>query len=101
MNYFVEGTYSNKSTMGKVSRYAWSKDYHYVIWEKLESLITSLKKTDSSFEAISNVDTGPVMDKAWAVRSGLGWQGKHSNIINKQIGSWFLLQQLLQIMVLK
>ena len=91
LNYFVEGDYSDNSANGKVSRYAWGKDYHFVIWEKLDGLIAELKLVDNKFEAKSYVDTGPVMDKAWAVRSGLGWQGKHSNIINPQIGSWFFI----------
>ncbi len=76
---------------GKVSRYAWGKDYHLVIWEKLEQLETKLKEIDSSFNSISYVDTGPVMDKAWAVRAGLGWLGKHTNVINRNIGSWFFI----------
>lgn len=91
LNYFVDNEYSGNSEKGKVSRYALGKDYHYVIWEKLEQLISELKLIDENFEAKSYVDTGPVMDKAWAVRSGLGWQGKHSNIINKNIGSWFFI----------
>lgn len=91
LNYYVEGEYSNEADKGKVSRYAWGKDYHFVIWGKLDELISELKLVDSSFEAKSYVDTGPVMDKAWAVRSGLGWQGKHSNIINPKIGSWFFI----------
>ena len=91
LNYFVEGEHSKDLDKGKVSRFAWGKDYHYIIWEKLDELISELKLVDSSFEAKSYVDTGPVMDKAWAVRSGLGWQGKHSNIINPQIGSWFFI----------
>jgi epoxyqueuosine reductase len=91
LNYFVDTEYSGNLEKGKVSRYALGKDYHYVIWEKLEQLISELKLIDEKFEAKSYVDTGPVMDKAWAVRSGLGWQGKHSNIINKNIGSWFFI----------
>lgn len=91
LNYFVEGEYSNDLDKGKVSRFAWGKDYHYIIWEKLDELISELKLIDINFEAKSYVDTGPVMDKAWAVHSGLGWQGKHSNIINTQIGSWFFI----------
>ncbi len=57
---------------GKVSRYAWGKDYHLIIWAMLDELEEELKKLDPSFESISYVDTGPVMDKAWAVRAGIG-----------------------------
>jgi epoxyqueuosine reductase len=80
---------------GKVSRYAWGKDYHYIMWDKLDILIKKLKEVEPSLEAISYVDTGPVMDKAWAVRAGLGWQGKHTNIINKEIGSWFFIANII------
>ncbi len=95
LNYFVEDEYSNNSENGKVSRFAWGTDYHFIIWEKLDILISELKTLDISFEAKSYVDTGPVMDKAWAVRSGLGWQGKHSNIINPKIGSWFFIANII------
>jgi epoxyqueuosine reductase len=95
MNYFTPEKHSDKKNKGKVSRYAWGKDYHLIIWEKLDSIISQLKEKDSAFEAISYVDTGPVMDKAWAVRSGLGWQGKHTNVINKEIGSWFFIANLI------
>ncbi|MEJ2615376.1 MAG: tRNA epoxyqueuosine(34) reductase QueG, partial [Ignavibacteriaceae bacterium] len=49
---------------------------------------------DNSFEAKAYVDTGPVMDKAWAVKSGIGWLGKHTNVINKEYGSWFFIANL-------
>jgi len=91
MNYFTPHQFAGQENSGKVSRYAWGKDYHLIIWEKLDQLKTILKKIDPSFEAITYVDTGPVMDKAWAVRSGLGWLGKNSNVINRKIGSWFFI----------
>ncbi len=91
MNYYTGHQHSNDEDFGKVSRYAWGKDYHLIIWEKLDLLIQKLKEIDPSFDAKSYVDTGPVMDKAWAVRSGIGWLGKHSNVINRQGGSWFFI----------
>lgn len=91
MNYYFDETLDKIENSGKVSRYAWGRDYHNVIWEKLDSLINYVKNIHPNFEAKSYVDTGPVMDKVWAVKSGLGWQGKHSNIINKKIGSWFFI----------
>ena len=91
MNYYHESEFSNSPEFGKVSRYAWGKDYHLIMWEKLDELITELKEIDPKFGAKSYVDTGPVLDKVWAKRGGLGWVGKHSNIINKQIGSWFFI----------
>lgn len=80
---------------GKISRYAWGKDYHLIIWEKLDQLENELKTIDSDFKSISYVDTGPVMDKVWAVKAGLGWMGKHTNIINRQIGSWFFIANII------
>ncbi|MFH1196737.1 MAG: tRNA epoxyqueuosine(34) reductase QueG [bacterium] len=91
MNYNSGEQHDLKPNTGKVSRYAWGKDYHLVIWEKLNRLEKELKNLDPSFESKSYVDTGPVMDKAWAVKTGLGWLGKHTNIINKQMGSWFFI----------
>ena len=91
MNYYSPENYEEKKTTGKVSRYAWGKDYHHVIWDKLDDIINDLKAVEPNFEAISYVDTGPVMDKAWAVKSGLGWLGKHTNVINKNLGSWFFI----------
>lgn len=95
MNYNTSAIHSNYEGKGKVSRYAWGKDYHLIIWEKLDKIIEGLKAKEPAFEAISYVDTGPVMDKAWAVRSGLGWQGKHTNVINKEIGSWFFIANII------
>jgi len=91
MNYYTNEQYSPQKDKGKISRYAWGKDYHLIIWEKLEKFESKLKEVDPSFESISYVDTGPVMDKAWAVKAGLGWLGKHTNVINKELGSWIFL----------
>lgn len=90
-NYYTPHKYSNENGIGKVSKYAWGKDYHLVIWEKLEILEDELKNIDPDFECINYVDTGPVMDKAWAVKSGIGWLGKHTNVISKEFGSWIFL----------
>lgn len=95
MNYYVDETKDNVKNTGKVSRYAWGRDYHNVIWEKLDLLINYIQSIKPDFDAKSYVDTGPVMDKVWAVKAGLGWQGKHSNIINKKIGSWFFIANIL------
>ncbi|MCL5029827.1 MAG: tRNA epoxyqueuosine(34) reductase QueG [Bacteroidetes bacterium] len=95
LNYYTKKNHSNKNGKGKVSRYAWGVDYHLIIWEKLSLLEKELKEIDPLFESKSYVDTGPVMDKAWAVKAGLGWLGKHTNVINKNIGSWFFLSTIL------
>ena len=97
MNYYTdhhhkdEIDHSPSKKFGKVSRYAWGKDYHLIIWEKLELLEEELQKIDPAFECLSYVDTGPVMDKVWAKRAGIGWLGKHTNIITREMGSWIFL----------
>jgi len=91
LNYYTPHQHTNEISNGKVSRYGWGKDYHLIIWSMLDELESELKKIDPQFECISYVDTGPVMDKAWAVRSGIGWLGKHTNVINREIGSWFFI----------
>jgi epoxyqueuosine reductase len=95
LNYYTPDSYSNDELTGKVSRYAWGKDYHLVIWAMLDELEEELNKVDPTFESISYVDTGPVMDKVWAVHAGLGWLGKHTNVINRGIGSWFFIANLI------
>lgn len=95
LNYYTPGNHSNEKNVGKVSRYAWGKDYHLIIWQKLDELETELKQLEPELETISYVDTGPVMDKVWAVKSGLGWMGKHTNIINPNFGSWFFIANII------
>ncbi len=95
LSYYTGEKYSGNENNGKVSRYAWGKDYHLIIWEMLETLEKQLKELDPGFESVSYVDTGPVMDKAWAVRAGLGWLGKHTNVISKEFGSWIFLASII------
>ncbi|OGU69993.1 MAG: tRNA epoxyqueuosine(34) reductase QueG [Ignavibacteria bacterium RBG_16_36_9] len=95
LNYYTPDSHSNDDTKGKVSRYAWGKDYHLIIWAMLDELEEELKVIDPKFESISYIDTGPVMDKAWAVRAGLGWLGKHTNVINREVGSWFFIANII------
>jgi epoxyqueuosine reductase len=101
LNYYTSDTYSGNEInledsdqiqqTGKISRYAWGKDYHLIIWAMLDEIVEEFKSIDRKFKSLSYVDTGPVMDKAWAVRSGIGWLGKHTNVINREIGSWFFI----------
>lgn len=95
LNYYTSENYSNEKNIGKVSRYAWGKDYHLIIWQKLGEFETMLKDIEPEFESLSYVDTGPVMDKVWAVHAGIGWMGKHTNIINPDYGSWFFIATLI------
>jgi epoxyqueuosine reductase len=76
---------------GKISRYAWGDDYHEVLLPRLRRLAESIAELFPGAESRVYVDTGPVMEKAWAVRAGIGWQGKHTNIISRRYGSWLFL----------
>jgi epoxyqueuosine reductase len=91
LNYYIPDKHSRAEGEGKISRYAWGKDYHLIIWEKLKSLEKELSDIDQGFKSLSYIDTGPVMDKVWAVKAGIGWMGKHTNVINPRIGSWFFI----------
>ncbi|HPD68080.1 MAG TPA: tRNA epoxyqueuosine(34) reductase QueG [Ignavibacteriales bacterium] len=89
MNYYQEIEY--KQNKAKISKYALGKDYHYVMWKKLQIFVDELKLMEKNLSYYYNVDTGPVLDKAWAVKAGLGWLGKNSNLINPKKGSFFFL----------
>ncbi len=80
---------------GKISRYAWGKDYHKVIEKKFKLVKNILEEFQPESKNIFYVDYGPTMDKVWAIKSGLGWMGKHTNVINTSIGSWFFIGTIL------
>ena len=79
----------------KVSKYAYGRDYHKVIRKKLKHLLTDLREEIGEFGGRAFTDSAPVMDKAWAEKSGLGWRGKHTNLINKQNGSFYFIAELI------
>lgn len=95
LNYYTPHEHEEAEEKGKVSRYAWGDDYHDVLKEKLRELLGFIKTIDETADGKICVDTAPVMDKAWAVRAGLGWLGKHSNVITKEFGSWVFLGEIL------
>jgi len=95
LNYFTPAKHKDDSSTGKISRYAWGDDYHNVVCEKLRSLLDKIKADRPDAEGKVCVDIQPVMDKAWAVRAGLGWLGKHSNVITPEFGSWIFIGELL------
>jgi epoxyqueuosine reductase len=80
---------------GKVSRYAWGDDYHEILGERLHELLFWTKREWPEAEGKVCVDIQPVMDKAWAERAGLGWIGKHTNLITHDFGSWVFIGELL------
>jgi len=95
LNYFTPHQHEQNPAAGKVSRYAWGDDYHDVVKEKLRSLLSWIQQQEPRAEGKVCVDIQPTMDKAWAVRAGLGWLGKHSNVITQEHGSWVFIGELL------
>ena len=79
----------------KISKYAYGADYHFVIKEKLKQLFQILQEEIGEINGRVFVDSAPVMDKAWAGRSGLGWMGKNTNLINKKVGSFFFIAEMI------
>jgi len=79
----------------KISKYAYGTDYHFVIKEKCKTFLEILKKEIGDINGRCFVDSAPVMDKVWAQKSGLGWVGKNTNIINKDSGSFFFIAELI------
>jgi len=80
---------------GNISRYAWGEDYHEVLGEKLKSFQAWLEGLFPGADFYRSVDAQPVLEKAWAAKAGLGWVGKHTNIINRDIGSYFFISTIL------
>jgi epoxyqueuosine reductase len=95
LNYYTPDQHQDNSELGKVSRYAWGDDYHDVLKSKLGSLLTWIREQEPSAAGKICVDIQPTMDKAWAVRAGLGWLGKHTNVITPEFGSWVFIGELL------
>lgn len=79
----------------KISKYAYGKDYHYVIKDKLKELLFLINEEIGEVSGRCFVDSAPVLERAWAARSGLGWNGKHTLLINKKQGSFFFLAELI------
>jgi epoxyqueuosine reductase len=95
MNYDTGHRPNEQAGCGRIARYAWGEDYHLIIQERLEQLETRIAQLAPGAETKGYVDTGPIMEKALAQRAGLGWIGKHSNLVSPQFGSWLLLGEIL------
>lgn len=93
LNYFP--TEKQRNDELKISKYAYGKDYHEVIREKLNNYIEHIKAVIGDFHGRGFVDSAPVLERTWAQRSGLGWVGKNGNLINKQMGSFFFIATLI------
>ncbi|HEV2860419.1 MAG TPA: tRNA epoxyqueuosine(34) reductase QueG [Pyrinomonadaceae bacterium] len=95
MNYYTPHEHADAPGTGKVSRYAWGDDYHDVLGERLRALLEWVKEQSPGASGKVCVDAQPTMDKAWAVRAGLGWIGKHTNLITRDYGSWVFLGEII------
>ena len=93
LNYFPSETQTDDSY--KLSKYAYGNDYHHVIKNKLKSLLYFIQEEIGEVGGRAFVDSAPVLDKAWAAKSGLGWIGKHSNLLTQQVGSFYFIAELI------
>jgi len=95
LNYYTPDKHTGNPATGKVSRYAWGDDYHDVVGAKLRELLGWIQSEVPETQGKVCVDIQPMMDKAWAARAGLGWIGKHTNLITTEYGSWVFIGELL------
>ncbi len=93
LNYFPSETQNSETY--KFSKYAYGTDYHFVIKDKLKQLMEFISEEIGEVHGRAFVDSAPVLDKAWAAKSGLGWIGKHSNLLTKQLGSFYFIAELI------
>ena len=93
LNYYPEQKQAEEGGY-KISKYAYGQDYHFVIKHKLKELLQSIQENIGEVGGRAFVDSAPVLDKAWAAKSGLGWIGKNSNLLSKQVGSFFFIAEL-------
>ena len=94
LNYFT-GYSKDYFSNHKISNYAWGDDYHTLLKSKLYTLLDYIKNFDSNLNGICCVDTSPISEKVWAQRAGLGWIGKHTNLITKDFGTWVFLGEII------
>ena len=95
LNYYPKERLPEDSDSYKLSKYAYGTDYHFVLKDKLKNLLTFIQTDIGEVQGRAFVDSAPVMDKVWAARSGLGWVGKHSNLLNRDMGSFFFIGELI------
>lgn len=93
LNYYPSETQHPESF--KISKYAFGTDYHFVIKDRLKRLLQYINEEIGEVHGRAFVDSAPVLDKAWAAKSGLGWMGKHSNLLTKEVGSFYFIAELI------
>jgi epoxyqueuosine reductase len=93
LNYYPSELQNQESY--KISKYAYGQDYHSVIKEKLKELLFSIQENIGAVGGRAFVDSAPILDKAWAAKSGLGWIGKNSNLLTQQVGSFYFIAELI------
>ena len=93
LNYFPSEIQNSENY--KLSKYAYGTDYHFVIKDKLKSLLHCIQAEIGEVHGRAFVDSAPVLDKAWAAKSGMGWIGKHSNLLTQQVGSFYFIAELI------
>ncbi|MGD8330457.1 MAG: tRNA epoxyqueuosine(34) reductase QueG [Acidobacteriota bacterium] len=95
MNYHTEVPATHAADEGCISRYAWGDEYHDILGCRLSALQADLEERFPGMQGRWYVDTGPVLEKAWGEQAGIGWIGKHTNVINRELGSWIFLGALI------
>lgn len=95
LNYYTPHGRSGNAEDAKISRYGWGRDYHRIMQKKLKIFTQWLKERDEDLEARYYVDTGPIQDKVWAQKAGVGWIAKNGNLITRNYGSWVFLGEVL------
>lgn len=94
LNYYPSETQKD-SEAPKISKYTYGMDYHFVIKDKLKQLLLFIQEEIGEVHGRAFVDSAPVLDKAWAAKSGLGWIGKHSNLLTQKVGSFYFIAELI------
>lgn len=95
LNYYTPHQHQKGEEYAKISRYGWGRDYHKVLHKKLKQLATWLELQSEGIKARYYADTGPVQDKVWAQKAGIGWIAKNGNVITREYGSWVFLGEIL------
>jgi epoxyqueuosine reductase len=95
LNYYTPHQHAHGREYGKISRYGWGRDYHKIMNKKLKAFSDWLQARGEGIKTRYYGDTGPIQDKVWAQRAGIGWIAKNGNLITREYGSWVFLGEVL------